>query len=60
MGLSFRIETAGKVGHICLGEAGTADGMGLVIVIDAAGCEDGAVDAGLGTTICEVESANYI
>lgn len=56
----LRVEAAGEVGWVGLGVAGAVPGVLLVVLVNAAGCEDGAVDALEVTAVGQVEGANDV
>lgn len=60
MCLGLRVEAAGKVGRVGLGVAGPVPGVLIVVLVDAPGCEDGAVDALEITAVGQVEGANDV
>lgn len=58
--LGLRVEAAGKVGRVGLGVAGPVPGVLIVVLVDASGCENGAVDALEITAVGQVEGANDV
>lgn len=60
MSLGLGIEAARKVGRVGLEETWAVPGVLLVVLVDAAGCEDGAVDALEEAAVGQVQSTNDI
>lgn len=60
MCLGLGIKAAGEVGRVGLGIAGAVPGMLLVVLVDAASREDGAVDAFEITAVGQIEGANNV
>jgi hypothetical protein len=60
MCLGLRVETAVEVGLVCLEEARPVPWVGIVVLVDAAGSKDGAVDALLKAGVCQVKRSNDI
>ena len=60
MRLGLRVEAPGKVGLVLLLEALAAHGVLLVVLVDAARREDGAVDAAEEAAVGEVEGADDV
>jgi hypothetical protein len=58
--LGLGVKAAGEVGRVGLSVPGAIPGMLLVVLVDAAGREDGAVDALEITTVGQVEGANDV
>lgn len=60
MALGHGVEAADKVGSVLLLEASTAHGVLLIVLVDASGRKDGAVNTSLGALIGQRQSANDV
>ena len=60
MALGLGVEAALEVGQVGLLEAGAADGVGVIVEVDAARGEDGDVDALEEAAVGQVEGANDV
>ena len=60
MRLGLRVEAAGEVGRVRLEVTGATDGVGVVVLVYAAGREDGDMDAREEAGVGQVEGADDV